>query len=200
VLGNTQVVFVPLLAWFILGETPSRAIRFSVVLVMAGVVLISGIGGGDAYGRNPALGVVFGVATGLTYAGFILVQRSANRDERRPGGPLLVATAVAGVASLFVGGLLNEIDLRLTWPAHAWLLLLGLGVHAGGWLLISIGLPRLPAAVTSVLLTIQPVASVILGRLIFVEVPSALQLAGVGLVVAGLLITGRDRAAGRVAQ
>lgn len=198
VLGNTQVVFVPLLAWMILSERPRAVLMWSIALVMLGVVLISGIGGSNAYGRNPSLGVIFGVATGLSYAGFILVQRSANRDDRRPGGPLLVATAVAGVASLLVGWLLGEIDLTLTWPAHGWLLLLGLGVHAGGWLLISIGLPRLPAAVTSVLLTIQPVASVLLGRLIFVEIPSPLQLAGVGLVVAGLLLTGRDRVAGRV--
>ncbi len=85
-----------------------------------------------------------------------------------------------GLASLLVGWLLDAIDLSMTWPAHGWLLVLGLGVHAGGWLLISIGLPRLPAAVTSVLLTIQPVASVLLGRLIFAETPSTLQLAGVG--------------------
>lgn len=200
VLGNTQVVFVPLLAWMILAERPRPALMWSVGLVMFGVVLISGVGGSSAYGRNPGLGVILGIATGLSYAGFILVQRSANRDDRRPGGPLLVATAAAGVASLLVGWLLNDIDLRLTWPAHGWLLLLGLGVHAGGWLLISIGLPRLPAAVTSVLLTIQPVASVILGRLIFAEMPSPLQLGGVALVVAGLLVTGRDRAADRVAQ
>ena len=198
VLGNTQVVFVPLLAWMILSERPRTVLMWSIALVMLGVVLISGIGGSNAYGRNPALGVFFGVATGLSYAGFILVQRSANRDDRRPGGPLLVATAAAGVASLLVGWLLGEIDLTITWPAHGWLLLLGLGVHAGGWLLISVGLPRLPAAVTSVLLTIQPVASVLLGRLIFTEIPSPLQLAGVGLVVAGLLLTGRDRVAGRV--
>ena len=190
VLGNTQVVFVPLLAWMILSERPRTVLMWSIALVMLGVVLISGIGGSNAYGRNPALGVFFGVATGLSYAGFILVQRSANRDDRRPGGPLLVATAAAGVASLLVGWLLGEIDLTITWPAHGWLLLLGLGVHAGGWLLISVGLPRLPAAVTSVLLTIQPVASVLLGRLIFTEIPSPLQLAGVGLVVAGLLLTG----------
>lgn len=192
VLGNTQVIFVPLIAWLVLGERLRPALIWSVALVMLGVVLISGIGGA-AYGRNPGLGVIFGATTGLSYAGFILVQRSANRDDRRPGGPLLVATAAAGLASLCAGWLLGEIDLRLTWPAHGWLLLLGVGVHAGGWLLISIGLPRLPAAVTSVLLTIQPVASVILGRLIFAETPSPLQLGGVALVVVGLVVTGRER-------
>lgn len=200
VLGNTQVVFVPLIAWMVLKERPANALILSVGLVMVGVVFISGVGGSEAYGRNPGLGVIFGIATGLSYAGFILMQRSANQDDRRPAGPLLVATVAGGLASLLVGWLLNAIDLSLTWPAHGWLLVLGLGVHAGGWLLISIGLPRLPAAVTSVLLTIQPVASVLLGRVIFAETPSILQLAGVAFVVIGLLITGRDRASVRVAQ
>jgi drug/metabolite transporter (DMT)-like permease len=58
-----------------------------------------------------------------------------------------------------------------------------------GWLLISISLPRLPAAVTSVVLTIQPVGSVILGIWILAEAPSGLQLLGVAFIVAGLLIT-----------
>ena len=48
-------------------------------------------------------------------------------------------------------------------------------------------LPRLPAAMTSLLLTIQPVGAVGLAALIFGESPSALQLAGVALVLAGLL-------------
>jgi drug/metabolite transporter (DMT)-like permease len=69
------------------------------------------------------------------------------------------------------------------------LLALGLLVQVGGWLLISTGLPRLPAAVTSVVLTIQPVGSVILGMLILAEAPSGLQLVGVGFILAGLLLT-----------
>ena len=194
VLGNTQVVMVPFLAWLVLKERPGVNIVASVVLVMAGVVLISGIVGADqAYGRNPRLGVVYGIATGMAYAGFILVQRQANRDQRRPGGPLLFATATAAVASLGAGLPLGEINLAPTWPAHGWLLVLGLGVQVGGWLLISVSLPRLPAAVTSILLTIQPVGSVLMGRLIFDERPSMAQLSGVGLIVAGLILTGRFR-------
>jgi drug/metabolite transporter (DMT)-like permease len=60
-----------------------------------------------------------------------------------------------------------------------------------GWLLISTSPPRLPAAQTSLLLTVQPVGSVALAALIFVEAPSALQLAGVGLVLAGLVTATR---------
>jgi drug/metabolite transporter (DMT)-like permease len=195
VLGNTQVIIVPFIAWLLLKEPLGGHILASVMLVMAGVVLISGMVGSDAYGRNPGLGVIFGVGTGFAYAGFILVQRQANRDLRRPGGPLLCATAVAAVASLAAGLPLGEIDLGWQWPAHGWLLLLALGVQVGGWLLISVSLPRLPAAVTSVLLTVQPVGSVLMGALLLDERPSVLQLSGVALVLSGLILTGRRRAA-----
>ena len=190
VLGNTQVVIVPIAAWLFLGERPGGRVAASVPVVLLGVVLISGVvGGGDAYGRDPVLGVIFGLGTGVAYAGFLLVQRRANADHRRPAGPLFDASLSAAVFSLLIGLPLGEIDLVPTWPAHGWLLLLGLAVQVGGWLLISTGLPRLPAAVTSVVLTIQPVGSVLLGMLILAEAPSGLQLVGVGFILAGLLLT-----------
>ncbi|HEX7171959.1 MAG TPA: DMT family transporter [Candidatus Limnocylindria bacterium] len=190
VLGNTQVVFVPLAAWLILAERPGARVAASVPVVMIGVVLISGIvGGGDAYGRDPVLGVLFGIGTGLAYAGFLLVQRRANADHRRPAGPLFDATLSAAAFSLLIGLPLGEVDLVPSWPSHGWLLLLAIGVQVGGWLLISISLPRLPAAITSVVLTLQPVGSVLLGIWILSEAPSSLQLLGVLFIVAGLLMT-----------
>jgi drug/metabolite transporter (DMT)-like permease len=64
-----------------------------------------------------------------------------------------------------------------------------------------VSLPRLPAALTSLLLTVQPVGSVALGALIFAESPSGLQLVGVALVLVGLLTATRpsSRRAARAA-
>jgi drug/metabolite transporter (DMT)-like permease len=190
VLGNTQVVIVPIAAWLFLGERPGGRVAISVPVVLIGVVLISGvIGGEEAYGRDPVLGVIFGVLTGIAYAGFLLVQRRANADHRRPAGPLFDATLSATIVSLLIGLPLGEVDLVPTWPAHLWLFLLAIGVQVIGWLLISIGLPRLPAAITSVVLTVQPVGSVLLGIWILAEAPSPFQLIGVGFIIIGLLIT-----------
>ncbi|MDQ4034618.1 MAG: DMT family transporter [Chloroflexota bacterium] len=188
VLGNTQVVVVPLAAWAFLGERPSARVAISVPVVLTGVVLISGVVGAGAFGANPLLGVIFGVGTGLAYGGFILIQRGANADVRRPAGPLFEASLAAALVTLAVGLPLGEIDLVPSWPSHGWLVLLALGVHVVGWLLISISLPRLPAAITSVVLTIQPVASVFLGVWILSEAPSIFQLLGVALILAGLLL------------
>ena len=80
-------------------------------------------------------------------------------------------------------------DARLvpTWPGAGWLITLALSSQVVGWLLIGASLPRLPAAMTSVLLTVQPIGSVALAALIFSEDPSALQLGGVVLVL-GLVV------------
>lgn len=188
VLGNTQVIVVPLGAWLFLRERPSGRVAFSVPVVLVGVVLISGVIGSGAYGENPLLGVILGLLTGLAYGGFILVQRGANADQRRPASPLFDATLSTAVITVAVGLPLGEIDLVPTWPAHGYLLVLALGIQVCGWLLISISLPRLPAALTSVVLTIQPVASVLLGMWILSEAPSQLQLLGVVFIIAGLLL------------
>jgi drug/metabolite transporter (DMT)-like permease len=187
VLGNTQVVIIPFAAWALLGERIERRILVALPLVCSGVVLISGALEAHAYGRDPARGVLFGALTGLTYAGFILVLRHGSSDLRRPAGPLFDTTAVTAVTCLVVAVALGSGDLVPSWPAHAWLALLALSSQVLGWMLITVSLPRLPAAITSVTLTIQPIGSLILGALLLGEQPTALQLAGAACILAGLV-------------
>ena len=194
VLGNLQVAFVPLIAWAALKEKPGARVLVTLPLMLSGIVLISGVLESGAYGDKPAQGVVFGIATGLSYAGFLLVLRAGGSDLRRPAGPLFDATWVAALGALAIGALVGDLDLVPSWPAHGWLVTLALTSQVLGWLLISASLPRLPAALTSILLTIQPVGSVILGVIIFSESPSALQLAGVAAILTGLVLATRRRA------
>ena len=195
VLANVQVVLVGVVAWAVLKERPEARVLAAVPVVLAGVVLISGVVGADAYGDDPVLGVVWGLATAVAYSGFLLALREGNRDVRRPGGPLLDATLAAAVFILPAGWLLGELRLEPTWPEHAWLVTLALTAQVLGWLLISIALPRVPAALTSVVLTVQPVMSVVLAMILLDEAPSAVQLAGIAVVVGGILLAtvGRRR-------
>jgi drug/metabolite transporter (DMT)-like permease len=188
VLGNTQVAMVGLAAWAFLGERPRRSTFVAVPVVLFGVVLISGVIGEGAYGRAPLLGAGLGVLTAAFYTGFILILRHGNRDPRRPAGPLLDATASAAVCSVLLGVVLGEAQLAPSWPAHGWLLALALTSQVIAWMLISVSLPRLPAATTSVVLTLQPVGSVFLGMVLLAETPSVLQLAGVAIVLGGIVL------------
>ena len=193
VLGNLQVAFVPLVAWAVLSEHPSRRVLATLPVVLIGVVLVSGALEDSAFGDNPARGAVFGLLTGIAYAGFILLLRAGSADLRRPAGPLFDATAVAAVASAIVGAAIGRADFAPTWPEHGWLVLLALSSQVLGWMLISTSLPRLPAAVTSILLTIQPVGSMILGAVLLSESATGLQLIGVAAILTGLVAVASSR-------
>jgi drug/metabolite transporter (DMT)-like permease len=64
--------------------------------------------------------------------------------------------------------------------------LLALSSQVLGWMLISVSLPRLPAAITSIVLMLQPMTTVLLGAVLLSEKPSAVQLSGVFVVLAGV--------------
>jgi drug/metabolite transporter (DMT)-like permease len=187
VLGNTQVVLVGVLAWVLLRERPHRSSFVAIPIVGFGVLLISGALEQSAYGSNPGLGVLYGLLTAIAYAGFLLVLREGSRDLRRPAGPLFTATVASALGCAAIGAAVGDLDLTPSWAAIGWLILLALSAQVLGWLLISTSLPRLPAVVTSILLTFQPLCSLAFAALIVDESPSLLQLAGAGCILVGLV-------------
>jgi drug/metabolite transporter (DMT)-like permease len=188
VLGNIQVVLVGLLAWVALGERPDSRSLAAVPVVFTGVILISGVIGSGAYGDDPLLGTVYALITALTYAIFLLLLRRAGADARRPAGPLFDATLSATVFCVIAGVATGDLDPVPDAEAQAWLITLAISSQVVGWLLISVSLPRLPALLTAITLTLQPVGSVFLGVVLLSEAPSALQLAGVAVVVGGIVL------------
>jgi drug/metabolite transporter (DMT)-like permease len=193
VLGNLQVVIVGFAAWALLGERPRRELFWAIPVVLGGVVLISGVVGEDAYGENPALGVLFGVLTSLAYAAFILVLREGSRDLRRIGGPLFHATSMSAVATAIYAPLAGDMQWAPRWPEHGWLLALALSAQVVGWLLISRSLSRLPAAVTSIVLLLQPVGAMAIAAVALGEDPALVQLAGAALILAGVVVATSGR-------
>ena len=188
VLGNLQVLVVGLVAWVVFRERPPRSVLLALPIVLVGAVLISGLVGTGAYGVNPPLGVALGTLTAFAYSGYLLVIRRGGRDLRRPAGPVAISTASTMVVAVIVGILLGELDPVPSWPAHGWLAIVGITSQSIGYLVISISLPRLPASVVSIILLAQPVATVVLARLLLDEQPSLEQLLGVILVIGGIAI------------
>jgi drug/metabolite transporter (DMT)-like permease len=232
VVGNLQVIIISLLAWLFLGERPRRSLVLAFPVMLAGLVLVGGladIGGTRAYGTDPRLGVLYGVAVAVIYAVYILTLRQATSapgprppgalspdpqppgalspDPRPPGvlspdgltrGPrsavaavLFEATIGATVAAAVLGWVLN--DYRVgpdpsPWPTLGWLALLALTSQVVGWLLITVSMPRLQAGMIGALLLVQPAGSVALSYAFLGERPSVLQLAGVPLVLAGVVV------------
>ena len=187
VLGNLQVLFVALAAWALLHERPERRFLVALPVVMAGVVLVSGLAGAGTGGSHPVAGIIFGLGTSLAYTAFLLILRQTSAGTPHAAGPLAEVTAVAAAGSLLLGLAFGGLQLDVPWPSLRWLLLLSISSQTVGWLLITSSLPRLPAAVASLLLLLQPVAALGLAAAVLAERPSLAQLAGAILVCGGVL-------------
>ncbi len=207
VVTNLEVLIISLLAWLFLGERPRRSLVLAFPVMLAGLALVGGlarIGSSRGYGTDPALGVGLGVAVAFIYAFYILTLRQATfarvpqgtaaRPRTAVADPLLQATLGGAVTAAVLGLVLHDFRLGPAWPALGWLALLALTSQVIGWLLITTSMPRLPAGMIGALLLVQPAGSVALSYAVLGERPSALQLAGVVLVLTGVLVAVGGRA------
>jgi drug/metabolite transporter (DMT)-like permease len=192
VLGNLQVLFVTLAAWAVWRERPGRRVLVALPVVMAGVVLVSGLVGGAAGGGHPLAGIGFGVATSAAYATFLLILRRTSAGARQVAGPLADATAGAAASALLVGALFGGLQFGVGWVSFGWLLLLATTSQTIGWLLITSSLPRLPAAISALTLLLQPAATLLLAYAVLGERPSLIQAAGAAVVCCGVLAVARS--------
>jgi len=188
-IGNSQVIIVTLVTWWLFGERPNRIILLSLPVVMFGLVLISGIWDDAPYGEDPVKGVIGGMVAAIFYSSFLIVYRQSNRI----GGPAVNAqfdaTAGATLGILILGTMplnslgMEAIDHTISWPNHGWLVLLAISCQVIGWIAITYALPRLPAAHTSFAVLLQPVLTIIWGMMILGEDPSPQQSAGMVLIL-----------------
>jgi drug/metabolite transporter (DMT)-like permease len=203
VTGNLQVIITPLLAWCVLGERPRRSLVLAAPALLTGLAGVGGVVGSHAYGAAPRLGMILGTSVGALYSVYILMLRQATSAEGTKlsvAEPLFEATAGAAAGALLLGLAFHDFRLGPAWPALGWLTLLALTSQVLGWLLIATSMPRLPAWLIGALLLIQPAGSVALGATVLGERPSAWQLTGVVLMLAGVLVatTGYTRAPAKV--
>lgn len=189
VMANTQIAWVGLAAWVLHGERPPQRFLWMIPLMLIGVALLAGVGDLRAYGRDPAGGTALGLLGALAYTAYLLVHRRACRGTALPIAQLRDATLGVALASAALGaGLDPQFSVQPSWPAHGWLLALALVVQVGGWLALSVALPRLPAVEGSTLLLVQPVGTLLWGGLLFGEAPSPRQWLGAAVVLVGLAV------------
>jgi drug/metabolite transporter (DMT)-like permease len=188
VLGNLQVIFVTAAAWLLLRERPGRGFLIALPVVMAGVLLVSGLADqGQGSGGHALAGVLYGLGTSIAYTGSLLIFRQSTSSTGHVASPLAEATLGAAVGALILGLVFGDFQFGLPWASFGWLLLLALASQTVGWLLITASLPRLPAALSSLLLLLQPAAALVVADLVLGEQPSLLQVAGAVLVCGGVL-------------
>jgi len=187
-LANMAPLFVTVIAWSALGERVSRGFVAALVVALAGVGLL--MGGDLVLGARALAGDALALVTALFLSGYLLaVKRLRARLSTAAimswGGAvtaltLLVVTLVSGEALIAPG-----------W--HGWAVLLGLALisQAGGQGSIAYALAHLPAAFSSLVLLIEPVAAALFAWVLLAEPMDTTQLVGGAVVLAGIALARR---------
>lgn len=197
VMSNLQVLIVAAVGWLVLGERPRRSLLLAAPAMLLGLLLVGDVLTGGGYGADPRLGVVYGIGVGVFYSLYILLLRQAASGAGSAVETLLQATLGATLGAAVFGAALRDFRLGPAWPALGWLVVLALTSGVLGWLLLTISMPRLPAWLASSLLLVQPAGSVLLGAVFLGERPTLGQLAGVVVMLGGVLIAARGAGGAR---
>ena len=84
-------------------------------------------------------------------------------------------------------------QLAIPWRSLGWLLVLALSSGVVGWLLITSSRPHLPAALSSLLLLLEPAAALALAAIVLDQRASLIQITGAVLVCGGVLTATRNQ-------
>ncbi len=191
---HTQVVFVGALAWLLYRQRPTKRTVIFGAIIFLGVGLLSGLGREDAFGDDPIMGALMGLAAGATYAAFLVTLQAANPEGGGPAVRVLTDASLGTLAAAAaIGMLTGTLSVTPSWPAHGWLVALALLIQVAGWASITYALPRLPALTVSVIILGQPTLAVLWGWLILDERLSPTQATGVTLVAIGLVAVNAQR-------
>jgi len=173
-------VFVYLVSFALKLETATPLKWAAIVLVMLGIVLLTGIYDIDASSVTP-LAVGAGLLAGLCYALFIFGFKYAA-PHGSPQAILLIAFAVT-VALLAWPGDIRQIIAVLNAPV--WPLFMLLGVLGAGlsFILYIVGLNYTTPAVASIVAMVEPVTASLFGVFVLNESLTHMQFFGMGLIL-----------------
>ena len=192
-IGNSQVIIVTLVSWWLFDERPNRMILLALPMVMIGLILTSGIWDDEPYGEDPLKGVIGGIVAAIFYSAFLILYRYSNRIQA-PSVNLQFDATIGAASGLLLVGLapltrldIEPIDFSVSWPGHGWLILLAISCQVIGWIGITYALPRLPAAHTSFAVLLQPVLTIVWGVILLSEQPSLQQIVGMTLIFTAII-------------
>ena len=189
-LANFAPVFVVLYGWVALGQRVSGRFVLAMLVALAGTTLL--VVRDLNLDPRTLFGDLLGLITAVFYAGYLLSiknlrGRFATLDIMARSG------LVTGLALLPVA--LASRETLLPHTAHGWMILgaLALVSHIGGQSLIAFALAKLPAALASVSLLVQPVTATLAAALLLKhEQVAPWQIVGMVLVLAGVFVARQE--------
>ncbi len=181
ILAYTMPIWSVLLAWPLLGERPSRIQALALLLCAAGIAILVI----PLTGNGIPLGLVFAVATGMSWAAGTVYLKWVRIDA----DPLGIASWQMTIAAVVLAGCMVAFEGRLHlagargdgWFAMIWTGVIGNGVAYALWFNV---VRLLPAVTASLGVLAVPVIGIVMSFLILGEIPTTADMIGFTLIFA----------------
>ncbi|MFH1059582.1 MAG: DMT family transporter [Pseudomonadota bacterium] len=186
ILSNFQVFFLAGFGALFVGERLGWRLWLAIPLALAGLFLLVGLDRADLP-PDYLPGVGFGLLTALAYAAYLLTLRRLQKGRDTAAAQANMVVISLGCAAMLAPGawLLGESFVIPDLQSWAALTGYGLAGQVLGWVFISRGLPRVPAARAGLVLLMQPTLSFVWDMTFFARPTTAIELIGaVGALLA----------------
>jgi drug/metabolite transporter (DMT)-like permease len=199
VLVYSSAAFTALLGWLILKEDLGFSKVVAVILSLAGCALVANALNPTLWAQN-AFGILTGILSGLCYAAYSLMGRSASQRGLNPWTTLFfifgfaaifILVANLGIGRFLPGGAAHPSELFwLGGSLSGWsvLIVLALIPTLFGYGLYNVSLHYLPSSVANLIMTSEPVFTAVVAYFIFGEILTPIQILGAVLILSGVVI------------
>ena len=163
--------------------------RVGIALAAAGVVLLAGVQLDQAFTRDTVIGLVAIAGSAVSWAGYILLGR---RVALRRDGISSLAVGMAAGTVVWVPLAFGAVAPVVTDPARA-AAVVGVAVLSSviPYVLEQLVLRRVTAARFAILLAMLPVTAALIGAVLLGQIPTVLDLVGMGLVCVAIVLSGQ---------
>ena len=190
-LVNFQILILPFLALIFFNQKTQRIQIFSIFLGLLGLFLITGQSW-DIVGNNYKLGVLFGLLTAISYAGYIISMKRIDHDAAVNSDPIfnLLFISLISAGLLFLFSIIEQLPLEIKSSSELiWMICYGLFSHVLGWFFILNGLQKISAVTAGIILLTQPILSYVWDFIIFKKVILPIEYFGIVSVLLAMIIT-----------
>jgi drug/metabolite transporter (DMT)-like permease len=186
--ANLAPIVVMIIARFLFQEQIKPRFLLGLALSLGGAALV--VGSSLGLTQRHVLGDLFGLATALFYAGYMLSVKFVRRTHATL--VVMIWSSLAAAPILLLISVLTR-ETLLPVSGTGWLVLFGLALvsQVGGQGLIAYAFRHLPASFSALSLLIQPVVAAALAWLFLSEPLTPLQAVGGLIVLAGIGVASR---------
>lgn len=198
VMAFSSPAMTAILSRIVYKEKFSRIKVMSILLSLAGIVLVSGAYDPSTWNLNP-LGIIFGLLSGLLFAVYNLEGKHASDTHIDSWTALLYSFALATVFLLFFN-LGNDLFITskapfadMLWLGNSFagwgiLFFLGVAPTLGGFGLYTLSLRYLSPTTSNLIATLEPAITAVWAYFLLNETLTGIQLIGGALVLMGVIL------------